>query len=74
MANYLTVKEMHSAFCALLRGRPDIGFRMSVADRLLEQPNPFEPTAHRRPRKLIIMVGLLTILGLAAFAYFNHGV
>ncbi len=73
MANYLTVKEVHSALCAMIRGRPDIGLRKSAADRLLEPPNPFEPAARRRPRKPVVIVGFLVLLGLAAFAYFNYG-
>jgi hypothetical protein len=68
---YVTAEEMHRALKAAIAGRPDVGFRGAAGDVFLQARNPFEPASRRRPKKEIVLIGSLILLGLAAFSYFN---
>jgi hypothetical protein len=54
-----------------LRSRPDLGLRKAVADGVLEPANPFEPQVARPPRRWFVLLGLLMVLTVGCFVYFN---
>lgn len=66
----LTPAQVRAAFEALLRERRDVGVRHFTADLLLEPRNPFQ-LADRRPKKWVVAVGALGILGLALVYAFH---
>ena len=69
-AQYQTVDQMHERLLAMIRGRHDTGFKVAVADALLEPRNPFDPTK-RRPKIGITVGAALSLLLLIVFAYFS---
>ena len=68
---YQTVEQMHERLLTMIRGRQDTGFRVAVADAVLEPRNPFEPATKRRPKSGIAIAGGLVLLLIAVFLYFS---
>jgi hypothetical protein len=68
---YQTVEQMHERLLTMIRGRQDTGFRVAVADAVLEPRNPFEPATKRRPKSGIAIAGGLLLLLIAVFLYFS---
>ena len=68
---YQTVEQMHERLLTMIRGRQDTGFRIAVADAVLEPRNPFEPATKRRPKSGIAIAGGLALLLIAVFVYFS---
>jgi hypothetical protein len=66
---YQTVEQMHERLLRTIRGHRDTGFKVAVADALLEPRNPFDP-AKRRPKAGIAVRTALSLLLLFVFAYF----
>ena len=68
---YQTVEQMHERLLTMIRGRQDTGFRVAVADAVLEPRNPFEDATKRRPKSGIAIAGGLLLLLIAVFLYFS---
>ena len=68
---YQTVEQMHERLLTLIRSRHDTGFRVAVADAVLQPRNPFDPQTKRRPKSGIAIAGGLTLLLIAVFLYFS---
>jgi len=62
---------MHERLLTMIRSRRDTGFRVAVADAVLEPRNPFEPATKRRPKSGIAIAGGLALLLIAVFFYFS---
>lgn len=70
---YQTVEQMHGRLLTMIHTRRDTGFKVAVADALLEPRNPFDP-ARRRPKTGIAVGTALSLLLLLVFVYFSmHG-
>ena len=54
-----------------LRKRPDLGFRRTVADHLLEPPNPFDSNSVRRPQRWFVLFSIVSLAAVGAVVYFN---
>jgi uncharacterized protein involved in exopolysaccharide biosynthesis len=67
---YQTVEQMHERLLTMIRSRRDTGFKVAVADAVLEPRNPFDPTK-RRPKIGIAVGAALALLLLIVFAYFS---
>ncbi len=67
----VTTKEVYNVLKFALRARPDLGIRKALADGVLDSPNPFEPTASRRPQRLFVLACLVAAAATASFLYFN---
>lgn len=67
---YQTVAQMHERLLTMIRGRNDTGFKVAVADALLESRNPFD-SAKRRPKIAIAVGAALSLLLLLVFVYFS---
>jgi hypothetical protein len=65
---YQTVEGVHKRLLAMIRSRRDTGFKVAVADALLEPRNPFDP-AKRRPKTAIAVGAALSLLLLVVFVY-----
>jgi hypothetical protein len=68
---YQTVEQTHERLLTMIRGRRDTGFRVAVADAVLEPRNPFEPATKRRPKSGIAIAGGLALLLISVFLYFS---
>lgn len=68
---YQSVEQMHERLLTIIRSRRDTGFRVAVADSVLQPRNPFEPETKRRPKSEIAIVGGLALLLIAVFLYFS---
>ena len=71
MPKQVTAQDVHAVLRQNLRSRPDLGLRKAVANRVLEQANPFEPEPVRLPRRWFVLLGLLVVLAVVCFVYFN---
>jgi hypothetical protein len=71
MPKQVTAQEVHAVLRQNLRKRPDLGLRNAVADGVLEPASPFEPQAVRPPRRWFVLLGLLMVLAVGCFVYFN---
>lgn len=67
---YQTVAQMHDRLLLMIRSRRDTGFKVAVADALLETRNPFD-SAKRRPKTAIAVGAALSLLLLVVFVYFS---
>jgi hypothetical protein len=67
---YQTVEQMHDGLLTMIRSRWDTGFKVVVADALLEPRNPFD-SAKRRPKIAIAVGSALSLLLLVVFVYFS---
>lgn len=59
----VTVRQVHAEFEKLLKDRTEMGGRNFLGDKFLEPRNPFEP-GRRKPRKWVVILGCLLLLGL----------
>lgn len=67
---YQTVAQMHDRLLLMIRSRRDTGFKVAVADALLEPRNPFD-SAKCRPKTAIAVGEALSLLLLVVFVYFS---
>ena len=66
-----TAAQMYERLQVMIRQRGDTGFRLAVANTLLEPCNPFESGKRRRPKAAVgITISLLLVLALI-FVYFS---
>jgi len=70
-SQYESVEQMHERLLTMIRSRHDTGFRIAVADAVLEPRNPFESETKRRPKSGIANAGGLALLLFAVFLYFS---
>ena len=54
-----------------LRKRPDLGFRRTVADHLLEPLSPFDSNSVRRPQRWFVFFSIVSLAAVGAVVYFN---
>ena len=66
----LTVKEVHAEFEKLLRDRRHMGLRNLMGDTLLQPRNPFQKK-RRKPKRWVVAVCGIALLGLLIFSYFH---
>ena len=71
MANPATAKEVFTTLRHNLRSRSDLGLGKSVADRMLEPQNPFEPGVARKPQRWFVLLCIISVAALGSFVYFN---
>jgi hypothetical protein len=71
MAKPATVKEVRTVLRQNLQSRPDLGLWKAVKDVVLEPPNPFEPSAVRRPQRWFVLLSIVSLGALGAFFCFN---
>ena len=71
MPKQVIAQDVHAVLRQNLRSRPDLGLRKAVANRVLKPANPFEPEAVRPPRRWFVLLGLLVVLAVVCFVYFN---
>ena len=67
----MSQKEMHDNATTAFRKRIDIGLLNSVANPVLEAPNPFQPEEQRRPKRGLALFLLLGGFFIGSFVYFN---
>ena len=67
-----TVKEVHAEFEKLLRDRRHMGLRNLMGDTLLDPRNPFQKK-RRKPKRWVVAVCGIALLGLLIFSYFHLG-
>ncbi len=65
-----TVKEVHAEFEKLLRDRRHMGLRNLLGDTLLDPRNPFQKK-RRKPKRWVVAVCGVALLGLLIFSYFH---
>ena len=65
-----TVKEVHAEFEKLLRDRRHMGLRNLMGDTLLFPRNPFQKK-RRKPKRWVVAVCGIALLGLLIFSYFH---
>jgi len=68
---YQSVEQMRERLLTMIRHRHDTGFRVAVADAVLEPRNPFDPATRRRPKPAIAVAVGLALLLVAVFVYFS---
>ena len=66
------VKEVHAEFEKLLRDRRHMGLRNLMGDTLLDPRNPFQKK-RRKPKRWVVAVCGIALLGLLIFSYFHLG-
>ena len=66
----LSVKEVHAEFDKLLRDRHHMGLRNLMGDTLLDPRNPFQKK-RRKPKRWVVAVCGIALLGLLIFSYFH---
>jgi hypothetical protein len=54
-----------------LRKRSELGLRRTVAQHLLEPPNPFEPNSAPRPQRWFVLSSIVSLAAVGAVVYFN---
>lgn len=54
-----------------LRKRSDLGLRRTVAQYLLEPPNPFDPKSVQRPQRWFVLSSIVALAAAGAVVYFN---
>ncbi len=64
------VKEVHAEFEKLLRDRRHMGLRNLMGDTLLDPRNPFQKK-RRKPKRWVVAVCGIALLGLLIFSYFH---
>ncbi len=65
-----TVKEVQAEFDKLLRDRRHMGLRNLMGDTLLDPRNPFQKK-RRKPKRWVVAVCGIALLGLLIFSYFH---
>jgi hypothetical protein len=71
MAEQITVREVYLMLRDDLQKRPDIGFRRTVADHLLETLSPFDPNSARRPHRWFVLSLIVSLAAVGSVVYFN---
>ena len=71
MSEQITAREVHVMLRDDLQKRPDLGFRRTVADHLLEPPNPFDSNSVRRPQRWFVFFSIVSLAAVGAVVYFN---
>ena len=66
------VKEVHAEFEKLLRDRHHMGLRNLMGDTILHPRNPFQKE-RRKPKRWVVAVCGIALLGLLIFSYFHLG-
>jgi len=64
-------EELERAMVEELESRPDYRFWRRIGNLLLEPRNPFEPNPKRSPKKDVVVIGMLLLVGLSLVGYFN---
>jgi len=54
-----------------LRKRSDLGLRKTVAQHLLEPPNPFDPNSGQKPQRWFVLSCVVSLAAVGAVVYFN---
>ena len=65
-----TVKEVHAEFEKLLRDRRHMGLRNLMGDTLFDPRNPFQKK-RRKPKRWVVAVYGIALLGLLIVSYFH---
>ncbi len=65
------IEELESEMAEQLQARPDYGFWRRIGNLLLEPRNPFDPNPKRSPRKDVVVMGMLLLIGFLLVGYFN---
>ncbi len=71
MAEQITTKAVYVMLQDTFRKRPDLGLRGTVADHLMEPPNPFDPNSVWRPRRWFVFFSSVSLAAIGAVIYFN---
>ena len=71
MAEQITVREVYVMLRDDLQKRPDIAFRRTVADHLLETRSPFDPNSARRPHRWFVLSSIVSLAAVGSVVYFN---
>jgi hypothetical protein len=67
----VTVDEVLAAFEAKMEQRLDLGVVNRALNVFLEPKNPFEPERRRKPKMETVLFGMIFVLVVAAFLFFN---
>ena len=71
MDHPMTANEVLAAFEARMKQRSDIGVVNRALNVFLEPRNPFEPERTRKPKMETVVFGILFVVVVAAFLFFN---
>ena len=71
MADQITAREVYVMLRDDLQKRPDIGFRGTVADHLLEPLSPFDANSVRRPQRWFVLSLIVSLAAAGSVVYFN---
>ena len=69
--NPVTTDEVLAAFEVSMKRRSDVGVVNRALNVILEPRNPFEPERTRKPKMETVIFGMLLIVVVAAFLFFN---
>ncbi len=69
--NPVTTDEVLAAFEVSMNRRSDVGVVNRALNVILEPRNPFEPERTRKPKMETVVFGMLLIVVVAAFLFFN---
>jgi hypothetical protein len=69
--NPVTTDEVLAAFEVSMKRRSDVGVVNRALNVFLEPRNPFEPERTRKPKMETVIFGMLLIVVVAAFLFFN---
>ena len=69
--NPVTTDEVLAAFEVSMKRRSDVGVVNRALNVILEPRNPFEPERTRKPKMETVVFGMLLIVVVAAFLFFN---
>lgn len=71
MAEQITAREVYVMLRDDIQKRPDIGFRRTVANHLLEPLSPFDANAVRRPQRWFVLSSIVSLAAVGSVVYFN---
>ncbi len=71
MLTFVSPSEMQKWLEESLAQRPDIGLRRAFVSIVLEDHNPFDSRAARKPRAGFMLVVMLFAAAVTCFCYFN---
>ena len=71
MAEQITAKEVYVMLRDDLRKRPDLGFRRTVTDHLLEPLSPFDANSVGRPQRWFVLSSIISLAAVGSVVYFN---
>lgn len=69
----VTPNEVLAAFETRMNQRSDVGVVNRALNVFLEPRNPFEPERTRKPKMETVVFGMLFVVVVAAFLFFNLG-